>query len=321
MTQCGHISLRISVTDRCGLRCIHCTPAGGLRRFATQQILRYEEILSFVRMIKSAFGLAKVHVTGGEPLQRRDIARLVGMLADEGISDLAMTTNAQQLAPLARTLRQAGLRRVNVSLHSLRPETYRTVTGGGNLAAALTGLEAALTEGFAAVKTNTTLLAGLNDRELPAIVRFALARGMEARFIELMPLGPAADCYAQRFLPASEALATLAKHYRLTLLPRQVGTSSRTYEAVGFDGTRGRLGMIASCSEPFCGDCNRLRLTSDGGLLGCLSRPARQEVLPILREGEPGMDGHLLEKALLALGGKRHDAGFSSHLSMAKVGG
>lgn len=321
MTPCGPISLRISVTDRCGLRCVHCTPASGLRRFATQQILRYEEILSFVRVVKSAFGLAKVHVTGGEPLRRRDIATLVSMLADEGIPDLAMTTNAQHLSANAGPLRRAGLKRINVSLHSLRPDTYRTLTGGGDLAAALAGLEAALAEGFAAVKTNTTLLAGLNDRELPDIVRFAAARGVEARFIELMPLGPAAACHERRFLRASEALARLAEHYRLTPLPRQAGTSARMYEAVGADGRRGRLGVIASCSEPFCGDCNRLRLTADGGLLGCLSRPARQEVLPILREGEPGMAERLREKVRLAMGGKRRDAGFSSTLSMAKVGG
>lgn len=351
------ISLRVSVTDRCGLRCGHCMPPEGFQHFTPGSILRYEEILAFVRAIRSARGLAKVHLTGGEPLQRRDVIDLVAMLADEGVPDLAMTTNGQHLAPNAAPLRRAGLARVNVSLCSLDENTFRAFTGGGTLSATLRGIDAALGEGLP-VKINTTLLAGVNDEHLCDIVRFAHARGMESRFIELMPLGAAACGHGQRFLSAADALQRLGEAFTLSPLGRQPGSSARMYRALDEAGIAGRIGLISSCSLPFCADCNRLRLTADGHVIGCLAHGGGLDVKTILRAGPGSTDAHsgrgcrgsrqsrnhvgaaapqapapgvereptTMEEALLAIvdvvmGQKRRDDSFTSARWMTKVGG
>ena len=316
----GPISLRVSVTDRCALRCGHCTPPEGFEHFAPGDILRYEEILAFVRAVKSARGLAKVHLTGGEPLQRRDVASLVAMLAAEGMADLAMTTNGQRLAAHAAPLRRAGLGRVNVSLCSLNPETFAAFTGGGTLAATLAGLAAALEEGLP-VKINTALLAGVNDEPLCDMVRFAHARGIEVRFIELMPLGAAARGHRQRFFSAADALERLSREFSLTPLDRQPGGSARMYQAVDADGVTGRIGLISSCSEPFCSDCNRLRLTADGHVIGCLAHGGGLDVKAILRAGGESMEESLLAAVDAVMGQKRRDESFTSDRWMAKVGG
>lgn len=314
------ISLRVSVTDRCTLRCAHCTPPEGFEHFSPGDILRYEEILAFVRVLRSARGLAKVHLTGGEPLQRRDVASLVAMLAGEGLADLTMTTNAQRLAPNARPLRRAGLKRINVSLCSLNPDSFAAFTGGGTLSATLSGIDAALGEGLP-VKLNTTLLAGVNDEQVCEIVRFALARGVEARFIELMPLGAAAAGHQGRFFCAADALARLSREFSLTPLARPAGGSARMYEALGADGTVGRIGIISSCSQPFCSDCNRLRLTADGHVIGCLAHGGGRDVKAILRAGGATMEKYLLAAVDVVMGQKRHDDSFTSGRWMTKVGG
>ena len=316
----GPISLRVSVTDRCSLRCGHCTPPEGFQHFSPESILRYEEILAFVRVIRSARGLAKVHLTGGEPLRRRGVTDLVAMLAGEGVPDLAMTTNGQRLAPNAGPLRRAGLGRVNVSLCSLDPETFRAFTGGGTLSATLAGIDAALGERLS-VKINTTLLAGVNDAQLIDIVRFAHARGMEARFIELMPLGAAARGHEERFFSAADALARLGEAFTLTPLARQAGGSARMYQAVDAAGGAGRIGLISSCSLPFCSDCNRLRLTADGNVIGCLAHGGGRDVRTILRAGGATRETDLLEAVNVVMGQKRRDDSFSSARWMAKVGG
>ncbi|MEI7834810.1 MAG: radical SAM protein [Planctomycetota bacterium] len=316
----GPISLRVSVTDRCSLRCQHCTPPEGLARFGPDDILRYEEILAFVRVIKSARGLAKVHLTGGEPLRRRDVVSLTAMLAGEGVADLAMTTNAQRLAAHAGSLRRAGLARVNVSLCSLEPETFAAFTGGGTLAATLAGIEAALKECLP-VKINTTLLAGVNDEQLCEIVRFAHARGVEARFIELMPLGAAARLHAKRFFSADDTMKRLAREFSLTPLARQPGSSARMVQATDAAGVSGRIGLISSCSLPFCSDCNRLRLTADGLVIGCLAHGGGLDVKAILRAGSATRDQALLDAVGVVMGQKRRDESFTSVRCMAQVGG
>ena len=173
----GPLSLRVSVTDRCPFRCVYCTPADGVPLFAHADILRYEEIVAFVRVVRRHAGLTKVHVTGGEPLARRDIERFVAMLAAEDVADLALTTNGQALSELAAALRQAGLRRVNVSLDSLDEATFERITRGGELSRVLVGIDAALSAGLHPVKLNATLLRGVNDHEVAALADFAIGRG------------------------------------------------------------------------------------------------------------------------------------------------
>jgi cyclic pyranopterin phosphate synthase len=319
--QLGPICLRVSVTDRCRLRCLYCTPAEGVERFAPGQVLRYEEILWFVRLIQAHMGLAKVHLTGGEPLDRRRITTVVAMLAGEGIGDLAMTTNGQRLRELAGDLRRAGLHRVNISLNTLQPATFRSIASGGELAPTLDGAEAALEAGFTAVKFNTTVLRGLNDVEVVDIARFGLHRGAEVRFIELMPLGPAAQRYGEWFVSSREVLQKLRAGFDLQPLPRPAGSSSRPHRVTDGDGRTGSIGLISPCSEPFCGDCHRLRLTADGHLVGCLARSGREDILPILRDAGPRNERRILEKVVAVMGRKRTGDRFATNRCMAKLGG
>lgn len=315
------IALRVSVTDRCSLRCLHCTPAEGVERFEYARTLRYEEIVPFVRLIGRAFGLAKVHVTGGEPLERRGIVTLVEMLAGEGIGDLAMTTNGQHLAPLAGDLKRAGLKRVNVSLNGVTPRSFRQWAGGGELSRTLEGIDAAIGAGLDPVKINMTTVRGVNDGEVADLAQLALDRGVEARFIELMPLGPAARRHAERFVPAEEVLLRLRRRFELAPLGRRPGSSSTPYRAVDRRGRAGVISVIPSCTAPFCGDCNRLRLTASGVLLGCLAQGGGEDILPLLR-GRRALDEPAVLRAVRdVLSRKRTTGGFSRRECMVQIGG
>ena len=317
----GPISLRVSVTDRCSLRCLFCMPAEGMEKFPRAEILRYEEVHRFIRLVRGRFGLAKVRITGGEPLARKGIVGFVEMLAGEGLEDLAMTTNGQALAPLAADLKRAGLRRVNISLYTLDPRTFEHLTRGGDLARTMEGIEAALRAGLAPVKTNTIVLRGVNDGEVGTIARFGIERGIEARFIELMPVGPAAARHKEWFVPASEIMARLREGLRLQPLPPRRGASATRYEARDGDGNLGVVGVIPSFTEPFCGECNRLRLTADGRLVGCLAADGATPIAPLLREAGAASDERILETASDVLERKRARRGFWSGRYMARTGG
>ncbi|MFB3890565.1 MAG: GTP 3',8-cyclase MoaA [Phycisphaerae bacterium] len=326
----GPISLRVSVTDRCRLSCLYCTPAEGVERFDPAGILSYEEILRVVRVLRSRAGLAKVHITGGEPLDRREITRLVEMLAGEGVADLAMTTNAQRLGELAGELRRAGLSRVNISLNSLRPDAFARISGGGELSRTLAGIDAAIGAGFPAktpVKLNMTVLRGLNGSEVADIAQFGLDRGAEVRFIELMPLGPAAAHYSEWFVPSGEVLDSLRRRFDLAPLPRRAGSSSRPFRATDRAGHSGIIGVISPCSAPFCADCRRLRLAANGDLIGCLAKPNRRSILGLLRAGPgaPALDEDgVMDAAAAVMGLKRGREGFTAVAGaacMVKVGG
>jgi cyclic pyranopterin phosphate synthase len=283
--------------------------------------LRYEEIMLFVRLLQRTAGLAEVHVTGGEPLERRGILTLVEMLAGAGIEDLAMTTNGQHLARLAGELKRAGLRRINISLHGLTPRSFRELTGGGDLSRTLEGIDAALAAGLAPVKLNTTVVRGANDGQIADIAQLALGRGMEARFIELMPLGPAAERHEELFVSSEEVLHHLRQRFSLRPLARGPGSSSRRYQVVGPQGTTGTVGVISPCTRPFCGDCNRLRLTASGVLLGCLAQGGGEDILPLLRNAPP-LDGpHILQQVREVMSRKRTGCGFARRTSMVQIGG
>lgn len=357
----GPISLRVSATDRCRFRCVYCTPAEGVKRFAPAEILSCEEIVRFVRLLKRHGRLAKVHITGGEPLDRRDIVKLVGMLAAEGIDDLAMTTNGQRLSELAPELKRAGLRRVNVSLNTLDPQVFRELTGGGELGPTLAGIDAALAAGLSPVKGNMTVLRGINDHEVGNLVQWGIARRVEVRFIELMPIGPAAPRHRDWFVPAKELLERLRARFDLAPLPRPRGRSCHEYRIavacpsrplLGHAGAAGALmpvstdglpqtggsracyptarwptedagliGIISPCTQPFCADCARLRLTAGGGLVGCLARNSRTSVLSLLRADGPTSERAILAKVRAVMRRKRTDDVFSGNHCMVKTGG
>ncbi|HED65413.1 MAG TPA: GTP 3',8-cyclase MoaA [Planctomycetes bacterium] len=278
----GLENLRLSVTDRCNLRCSYCMPEETYTWLARERILTFEEIERLVRVFVG-LGVRKVRLTGGEPLLRRGLDELVRRIASQpGVEDLAMTTNAVRLAPLAVPLRQAGLRRVTVSLDTLDPGRFQRMTGRDELAATLEGIDAALAAGFEGTKLNTVIIRGTNDDEIEAVLAFARKKGIEARFIEYMDVGGATHWSMDEVVPKHEILERIqACAGTIEEVPTDSDAPARRYRLA--DGTR--FGIIASTTEPFCGHCNRSRLTADGHWLLCLYAREGLDLLTPLREG------------------------------------
>lgn len=272
--------LRISVTDRCNLRCVYCMPAEGVPRLDHAGVLRYEEIVAVTRVLTRR-GLHAVRLTGGEPLARRGIGELVRTLAGlVGLDDIALTTNATLLVPrLAAELASAGLRRVNVGLPSLDPDTYRALTRGGDLAAALAGIDTALAAGFAPVKINVVLLRGVNDDPAP-FLELTRRLPVEVRFIEYMPIGAASsDRY---LLPMAEFARRLEVFGPFAEVATLAGKGP-SRGGMQLPGAPGRIASISAMSQHFCSRCNRLRLTADGHLRPCLFDRDEVDLKPALR--------------------------------------
>ncbi len=282
--------LRISVTDRCNLRCAYCMPEEGVPSLDPTEILSYEELLRVAR-VAVRLGIWKIRVTGGEPLVRKGILGFLWELARlSGVRDLCLTTNGILLAEAAAQLRRAGLRRVNVSLDTLRPERFERIARRNGLDRVLAGIRAARQHGLQPVKVNVVAMRGVNDDELPDFVEFARVEGVEVRFIEFMPGGGAWD--ESRVIPAAEVLERLSARFRLEPL-REPGSTgpSRTYRLP--DGTR--IGVISPLSDHFCGTCNRLRLTAAGRLRTCLFSNREIDLRRVLRSG---VDDGVLEAVL-----------------------
>ena len=282
--------LRISVTDRCDLRCIYCMPEAGVTLVPMADMLSYEEIAAIARATMAA-GVRRFRLTGGEPLARRGIAALVRLLAALGPDDLALTTNGLHLADFAADLKAAGLMRVTVSLDTLRPDRFEAITRRTGLDRILAGIEAARAAGLAPVKVNMVVIRGVNDDEIADFVRFAVKEGVELRFIELMPTsGLTTECKelgAWRpalFVKGAEVRARIAEAFGpLERLPEEDGVAGMYL----LDG-RTRLGFIAPVSEPFCQGCERLRLGPDGRLRICLFDRAGIDLRKLLREAKAG---------------------------------
>lgn len=315
------ISLRISVTDRCQLRCRYCMPPEGIAKRGHDEILRFEQIVRFVRILKSHFGLAKVHLTGGEPLVRPGIVDLIAMLADEGIDDLALTTNGQALADLAAELKDAGLRRVNVSLDTLRADRYTALTRGGELDRTLQGIEAARHCGLTPIKFNVAVLKGINDDELVDLAEFGMKVGSPVRFLEIMPIGAACPHHDEWFVSSDQVRQTLAAAFELRAIPGKSGSSTRYYSVRNDGRADGTIGFISSRTEPFCRGCLRLRLTSTGELIGCLARGEGPAIGPLLRDETVGSDDELVRAVREAITLKRTDRHFTTTKSMGSIGG
>jgi cyclic pyranopterin phosphate synthase len=260
-------SLRVSVTDRCNLRCQYCMPEKDYLWLARENLLTFEEITRLIGIF-TAFGVRDVHLTGGEPLLRRDLPRLVGMLAANPlIEDLALTTNGIFLAEQAQLLRDAGLHRITVSLDTLRPQTFRDLTGRDVHARVLEGIEAIREARFANVKLDTVVVKGVNDDELGDIVEFSRQRGIEARFIEYMDVGGATHWSMNQVISRAEIIEILSRRYGRIEPVIPIGRApAERFLLPG--GTV--FGIVASTTTPFCQQCDRSRLTADGMWLLCL---------------------------------------------------
>jgi len=275
--------LRVSVTDRCNLRCIYCMPEEGIALRSHESILRYEEIERLVR-VAAGIGICKVRLTGGEPLVRPNLELLVAMLAEvPGIDDLSMTTNGVLLAAHAQSLASAGLRRVNVSLDSLKSDRFRAITRRGRLGDVLEGMEAAREAGLSPIKINTVVIRGVNDDEVVDFARRTVEDGWHVRFIEVMPLGVGSRWAGNGHVPSREIRRAIEE----TLGPldgerRDPRGPARYWRLPGAKGT---IGFISPISEHFCHYCNRLRLTADGHLLPCLLSDVELDVRTVLRKG------------------------------------
>lgn len=254
--------LRLSVTDLCDLRCIYCMPEHGVPKRAHSEICSLEELCDMAAAAVS-LGVRKVRITGGEPLVRRGVVSLCQMLcALPGLEELCLTTNGVRLPELAAPLREAGVDRLNISLDTLRPERYRSITRIGELSSVLRGLDAAEAAGFSHTKLNCVLMGGVNDDEIEDFVRLTQAHPLSVRFIELMPMGACAKWEKARFLPAGAVLDRVPE-----LVPAGTDGVSRLYRIPGAAGT---VGLIEPMSHAFCAECSRIRITADGKLKPCL---------------------------------------------------
>ena len=261
--------LRISLTDRCNLRCTYCMPPEGVRKREHRDILSLEEIEEIAGEAV-ALGVQKIRLTGGEPLVRRGVADLCRRLRElPGLEELALTTNGVLLPGLAAELKAAGVDRVNISLDTLDPEKYRRITRTGALEDALAGIRAARDVGLTPLKLNCVLIGGFNDGEIPALAALTREEPVEVRFIELMPIGTAAGFGPEAYLPCEAVLRRLPQ---LERLPEDGGVAAR-YRLPGAAGT---IGLIRPVSRCFCSRCNRIRLTADGQLKPCLH--SREEI-------------------------------------------
>ena len=254
--------LRLSVTDLCDLRCIYCMPEHGVSKRAHSEICSLEELCDMAAAAVS-LGVRKVRITGGEPLVRRGVVSLCQMLrALPGLEELCLTTNGVRLPELAAPLREAGVDRLNISLDTLRPERYRSITRIGELSSVLRGLDAAEAAGFSHTKLNCVLMGGVNDDEIEDFVRLTQERPISVRFIELMPMGACVGWDKARFLSAGAVLDRVPE-----LEPAGTDGVSRLYRIPGAAGT---VGMIEPMSHAFCAECSRIRITADGKLKPCL---------------------------------------------------
>ncbi len=278
--------LRISVTDRCNFRCTYCMPEEGMQWMPRSDILTFEEIARLARICVERFGFGGIRLTGGEPTVRAHIATLVAKLSQLGI-DLAMTTNGATLRHSARELREAGLNRLNISLDTLDRAKFERMTRRDELHNVLAGIEAAQDAGFSPVKINTVVERGVNDDEIVDLARFGREQGLEVRFIEFMPLDASDAWQRNQVVGQDEIVARLANEWPLEQVPARGAAPADRWRYV--DGS-GVVGVIPTVTKPFCGDCDRVRLTADGQFRTCLFATDEFDLRELLRNGGSDAD-------------------------------
>jgi len=295
--------LRISVTDRCNFRCTYCMPEEGLVWLAREEVLSFEEIERIAGLMVERFGVDSIRLTGGEPTVRAHLPVLVGMLAALRTAtdsvDLAMTTNASTLRHLAVPLRAAGLTRLNISLDSLDRRRFEEMTRRDELDRVLDGIDAAKEAGFDPIKLNTVVQRGVNDDELEALAEFGRRQRIEVRFIEFMPLDASGGWGSDAVVGQDEIVARIAAVHPLEQLPARGAAPADRWRYLDGGGT---VGVIPSVTKPFCGDCDRVRLTADGQLRTCLFATDEFDLRAAMRRGES--DDELAARVQRAVGTK-----------------
>jgi GTP 3',8-cyclase len=277
--------LRVSLTDRCNLRCTYCMPGDGLDWLPKPELLTDDEVVRLVRIGVELLGITEVRFTGGEPLLRRNLVDIVARTATlRPRPEISLTTNGIGLGRLADPLHAAGLDRINVSLDTLRPQTFRALARRDRLGDVLAGLSAAAATGLAPVKVNTVLMRGLNDDEAVPLARFCLERGYQIRFIEQMPLDAQHGWRRDNMVTADEILAALSAEF-LLIPDDPAARGSAPAEVFLVDGGPARIGVIGSVTRPFCGSCDRVRLTADGQVRNCLFATTESDLRGALRAG------------------------------------
>jgi GTP 3',8-cyclase len=315
--------LRISVTDKCNLRCVYCMPLHGLPWLKRDELLSYEEIASIVGTM-APMGLRRLRITGGEPLVRRDVTTLVAMLsAIPGIEDIALSSNAVLLGDMAEDLRAAGIGRVNISLDSLRPDRVDAIARRpGSFQRIMDGLAAAERVGMSPIKINVVVMRGRNDDELEDFARITLERPWHVRFIEVMPVGENLDISADEYVPAPEMLQRVRSIGDLKPVAGPAGNGPATY--FRFPVAPGTVGVITPMSHNYCDTCNRMRLTAHGQLRPCLFGDLHTNLRDPLRAGEPLEP--LIHETLRIKPERHHlvqgsDVGSGGLLALSQIGG
>ncbi|GAM11479.1 cyclic pyranopterin monophosphate synthase [Geobacter sp. OR-1] len=312
--------LRLSVTDRCNMRCIYCMPSDGIRLLGHNEILSYEELLQVARAAV-ANGIEKIRVTGGEPLVRKGIIQFLEQLAAiPGLRQLVLTTNGLALAEMAEPLRRAGVQRLNISLDSLQPGTLASITRGADVNRVLAGIEAAERAGFP-IKINMVVMAGINDAEILDFVALTLNRPLTVRFIEYMP-AIRSENWEARVVPGGEILEQVGRRYSFTSQDRDgLAGPARTFR---IDGATGNFGIITPVTGHFCEECNRIRVTASGRVRGCLFADDGLDLKPYLERGDHE-ELKLALRSVVACKPKQHALVEEEHnytpFAMAAIGG
>jgi len=308
--------MRISVTDRCNLRCKYCMPEEGVENIGHDRILSFEEIERIVRA-SVRLGIHKFRITGGEPLVRKGIAGLVASLSKiEGVDELAMTTNGTLLAQHADELKKAGLQRVNISIDTFFEEKYAYITRGGSIYDVMDGLDAAVIAGLTPIRLNVVIMKGFNDDEIYNFAQLTLNEPFDIRFIEMMPVGHADACEQFEHMSNQEI-----KDMLKGLVP--VKTSDSVAEYYKFPDAAGRIGFISPMSDCFCEECNKIRLTADGKLKPCLHSNVEYDLAAVLKTGDDEALQKAIEEAILNKSDRHHLAEGAAPIDrdMNKIGG
>ncbi len=315
-----HRDLRISITDRCNFRCTYCMPEEGLEWLDRSELLSFEEITQLARVMVTHFGIDSIRLTGGEPLVRANVTELVAMLAELG-TDMAITTNGSTLRRHAKPLIDAGMKRINISLDSLQRDRFLELTRRDELDTVLDGIDAAVEAGFSPVKINAVVMRGVNDDELVDFARFGRERGVRVRFIEWMPLDADEGWSNDRVVSQQEIIDVISAEFPLEPVQRGSEPAQRFRYLDG----QGEVGVIASVTQAFCGDCDRVRLTAEGQFRNCLFAVDEFDLRSLLRSGAG--DEAIAQEIQRAVTAKwaGHQIGkvnfIRPHRSMSQIGG
>lgn len=310
--------LRVSITDRCNLRCVYCMPKEGVSVIGHNDILKYEEILRVIK-IAVRVGIVKVRVTGGEPLVRKGVVDFLESLKHiDGLKDITLTTNGILLENFAEGLFSAGIRRINISLDSLNPEKYASITRGGDLKAVLGGIDKVEKTGFSPIKINVVVIKGVNEDEILHFAKIAIEKPYQVRFIELMPIGEVGADNNDKYVSNDFVMEKIGKYHTLESVSSTGNNTDGPARIYRIQGGRGKIGFISPVSHHFCESCNRLRLTADGHLRACLLSDEEIDLKDPLRSRCSDQELEDLIKMIIAKKPNRYDTSISDNVHLKK---